>query len=385
MAPLPSTSFDVIIIGAGPVGLALSIELARAGKSTLVVDRRPHPADDVQLRSQLLVARRGDLANLAHLGVDIRDPYLVSPIATRSEADLASGRVVHGGVIAVRGTPARAENLRALAAQPPIALVPIGRLQQALLTIAERYGAIVAYGLEVTKLRRHQIEVSIACANGEHARGRLAIIATGAARSLVGALHSDVLETPRRRLIAGVFDASDKLARWVRAEIPVAGLAETTRCTLLQTSIESKAGAAMLVDPRVTAPTAEQLEESFALAARAYGLTGAPFLAPPRSFPTAVTALTRRYLAGDNRAPVAIAGDAAQTGHVFSGQTCFVNLALALRLAELLRAHTVTIALARYDAESEDGARILANASTRHFAAHPPGAWALAGVARAEA
>jgi 2-polyprenyl-6-methoxyphenol hydroxylase-like FAD-dependent oxidoreductase len=376
-----STSFDVIIVGAGPIGLAIAIELARAGRETLVVDRRPPPLDDPQLRSQLLVARRGDLANLAHLGVDIRDPWVVSPLATREEADLASGRAVRGNVLAVRGVPPRVLDLQALAAQPPVALVPIGRLQQALLTVAQAQGAHVIYGCDATKLRRHATEVSLVCANGLSVRGRMAIIATGAARSLIGSLHSDVLETPQRRLIGGVFAVDGKRARWVRVELPVAGLTQPARCTLLQTSTESQAGTAMLVEPQLVHPTAEQLQHSFAIAAHAHGLTGAPFLVQPQAFATAVTTMTRRFLAGDNRAPVVIAGDAAQTGHVFSGQTCFINLALALRLCELLRLRTVAQALVRYDAESEVGAQLLATASTRHLAMHAAGAWALAGVA----
>jgi hypothetical protein len=90
-----------------------------------------------------------------------------------------------------------------------------------------------------------------------------------------------------------------------------------------------------------------------------------------------------------------IAGDAAQTGHVFSGQTCFVNLALAMRLAEELRGArkaiadrkvndpTLARALGRYNGQSEIGSAILAQNSARHYAAHQPGGWALAGVARA--
>ena len=68
---LPAEDFDVAIIGAGPVGLALAIELARQELAVLVIDRRPPPELDPRLRPQLLVAREGDLANLDHLGVDM--------------------------------------------------------------------------------------------------------------------------------------------------------------------------------------------------------------------------------------------------------------------------------------------------------------------------
>ncbi len=89
------------------------IELARADLRVAVLDRRPPPGGD-DVRPQLLVARAGDLANLEQLGVDVRDPTLVSP--------LTDGAL----------EPAPAGDLWALVAQPRLALVPIGRLQEAL-------------------------------------------------------------------------------------------------------------------------------------------------------------------------------------------------------------------------------------------------------------
>src|SRR5262245_8530539 len=114
---LPTGNFDVAIIGAGPVGLALAIELARLELSTLVVDRRPPPAQDTHLRPQLLVARAGDLANLAHLGVDVRDPQIVTLLASRCEADLSTGRSIRGEVATLTSVPPQTANLWELAAQ----------------------------------------------------------------------------------------------------------------------------------------------------------------------------------------------------------------------------------------------------------------------------
>jgi 2-polyprenyl-6-methoxyphenol hydroxylase-like FAD-dependent oxidoreductase len=115
----------------------------------------------------------------------------------------------------------------------------------------------------------------------------------------------------------------------------------------------------------------------------------------PQIFETALSAVQARFIGLDGRAPIVVAGDAAQTGHVFSGQTAFVNIALALRLCEELvnakRAISerkvndpaIARALGHYNAQSEIGASILAHSSARHYSAHMPGAWALAGVARA--
>lgn len=387
--------FDVAIIGAGPVGLAISIELSRLGFRTLVVDRRPPLDEDARLRPQLLVAREGDLAHLAHLGLDVDNEWLVSLLATRVEHDLGSGRTVRGTVTGPRSVPPRAD-LATLASQPPLALVAIGRLQHAMIAEARRHGAIVRYGCDVTKLRRHAREVSLSCADGSVLRAGIAIVATGAARSLLDT--AAVTHSPVKQLVGALFAVGADAARWVRAELPVAGFARPSRSTLLQSSEGSGAGTGLLVETVVesdTRATPEQLHRCFDAAAAAHGLADAPFTVRPQIFSTAVTAMRRRFVGGDGRAPIVIAGDAAQTGHVFTGQTCFVNLALGLSLAELLRhARTAIVerrvnapalvhALARYQSQSEHGAALLAQTSRRHYTELPSGAWALAGVARA--
>lgn len=386
--PLSSQELDVAIIGAGPVGLALAIELSRAGFSTLVVDRRP-PLDQDTIRPQLLVARLGDLANLDSLGIDVFDETLISPLATRCEADLASGHTVRGEV-AFPELPAPSSDLLSLARQPPLALVPIGGLQQALLAQALRHGAIVRYGCDVTRLRRHARMVSLSCSDGTTVRAAIAIVATGAARSLIESARL-VGGFVTQRLIGGVFDEGSDRGRWIRVELPVPGLPEATRCTVLQTPEQS----AIIVDTRSSGTTTdEQLHHGFDAAARAHGLAGVPYRVEPQAFTTGVTEVVRRFHTG-GRAPVVIAGDAAQTGHVFSGQTCFINMALAIGLGGLLRGNRAAIverkptapklldALARYDAQSKTGASLLARASRRHIERHPAGVWALAGVARA--
>jgi 2-polyprenyl-6-methoxyphenol hydroxylase-like FAD-dependent oxidoreductase len=383
--------YDVAIIGAGPVGLAIAIELARLGLATLVVDKRPPLADDARARPQLLVARAGDLAHLAHLGVQIDDPKIVSMLATRAERDLTSGRSEIGDVRRPHRVPDPVTDLGVLSAQPPLALVPIARLQQALLDRAVQAGAHVQYSCDVTKLRRHARGVSLTCGDGSTARAAMAILATGAAHP------ADPVElaTPQR-LIAGVFAIGGDKGRWVRVEMPVPGFVRPVRCTLLQTSAESEAGTALLVDTQADGtPTDAWLRRCFDAVARTLDLAGAPMLVEPAVFATSATVATRHFVAGDGRAPIVIAGDAAQTGHVFSGQTCFVNVALALGLCDQLRAARTTIAdravhgpamlaaLEHYKTRSRHGAALLAAVSARHQTRHAPGVWALAGIARA--
>jgi 2-polyprenyl-6-methoxyphenol hydroxylase-like FAD-dependent oxidoreductase len=380
------------------VGLAIAIELARAGLDVLLVDRRPE--EDAHVRPQLLVARAGDLANLSHLGVDIYDEDIVTMLEMRVERDYASGTMVRGEV-APQGTPAPAQDLWTLASQPPLALVPIGRLQEVLRARSEELAVTMRYGCHVTRLRRHARYVSItydrsasgSCADGSTARAAIAIVATGAARSLIDTVRGFAApaQTTSARMIAALFAANADRGRWVRVELPVIGNELPSRCTFLQTRSVS----ALLVDPQLPQnASAEQIGHTFDAAARAHGVDGAPCIVKPLVFSTALTTMHTRFVGLDGRAPILVAGDAAQTGHVFSGQTCFVNIALALRLSEELRlakhalanrkTHDASIAkaLGRYNAQSEIGAAILARSSARHYAAHQGGAWALAGVAR---
>ena len=351
---------DVAIIGAGPVGLAMAIELSRRVDSVVIVDRRPPPELDT-LRPQMLVARPGDLANLKRLGVDLS---VTSILTKRCENDPVTSDLACRTLPAM-AKPARAIDLAELASQSPVALVPIGRLQQALLVIARLRRVDVIYDFDAVRLRRHARNTTINSAGGATIRAKLVVIATGAARALV---REPAMVGASQRMIAGVF-AWGVASTWTRFDVAVRGFARPALATVLQTP---STGTAVIVGTPVTTPSDEQLHSCFATAAVERALGGAPLLAPPRPFVTTVSSVARRVLANDGRAPVVIAGDAAQTGHVFTGQTCFINIALAMELCRDLgdftrdsqKAH-VKWALSRYERASDVGAAILARASTR--------------------
>ncbi len=111
-------TFDVAIVGAGPVGLAIAIELSQLGLAVVVLDRRPPLEQDTRAPPQLLVARIGDLAHLAQLGVDVRDDKLVSLLAIRTERDFASGTVVSEEIRWLSRWFDRPDQLHALARSP---------------------------------------------------------------------------------------------------------------------------------------------------------------------------------------------------------------------------------------------------------------------------
>lgn len=363
--------YDVVVVGAGPVGLAVASELARMGFDVLVLDRRPPLHDDPKRRPQLLVARRGDLAGLHHLGVDIFDDSLVCQLAEREHGRPATGWSSCVEVEPIEHVPELPRHVSRLAGQSPVALIPIGALQQALLARAQHHGAEVRYRRSVTRVLRHARAASVRLDGGAPVRAKLVVIATGAARSLVG-VEPNAATT--RQMIGGVFDVTGDYGRWLRLEVPVRGYRAPVRCTMLQTDHESGAGTALLVDaPKGVDPTTTQLQRFFVEAANECGLSGNDYLVAPQPFGTAVTSVDRRVISDDNRAPVVIVGDAAQTGHVFSGMNCFVNLSLAIELCRLLekrsgdlRPSTVRERLSSYEIQSRIGAGILHEVSQEH-------------------
>ena len=351
---------DVAIIGAGPVGLAMAIEMSRRVDSVVVVDKRPPPELDT-LRPQMLVARPGDLANLKRLGVDMS---VTSILTKRCQNDPDTGELACATLPTIT-KPKRAIDLAELAAQAPAALVPIGRLQQALLSVARLRRVEVVYDFDAVRLRRHTRNTMITSADGVTVRAKLVVIATGAARELV---REPAMIGASQRMIAGVF-AWGVNSTWTRFNVAVRGFARPALATVLQTP---STGTAVIVGTPVTSPSDEQLHSCFATAAIERALGGAPLLAAPRPFVTTVSSVARRVFAYDGHAPVVIAGDAAQTGHVFTGQTCFINIALALELCRDLGDFTrpgqkeqINWALTRYERASDVGAAILARASTR--------------------
>lgn len=368
MLPPPSpsqTAFDIAIVGAGPVGLAIAAELARSELSVIVLDKRP-PLDQDTLRPQMLVAREGDLGNLASVGVDLS---MFSRIQTMCRSQHPDDELECGG-IDLGDDSQITRDLVELASQKPAALVPIGDLQRALAKIAAIRGATIAYALEVESIRRHAHRSSLTFAFGYSLTAKLVILATGAARSLVSATP---ITRASQRMIAGVFATTNEPPTWTRFPVHVRGFARPARATVLTT--ESSGTAVLVTTPRPRISD-DELHTCFDAVCKRTDLTGESFLAPPRPFVTTVSSVHRRVLAGDRRAPIVIAGDAAQTGHVFTGQTCFMNLALGLALAKDIvrtrafvndRPSDVMPALERYEKASVLGATLLAELSNPHL------------------
>src|SRR5262249_60676804 len=85
MSSAPESTIPVLVVGAGPTGLALSVELARHGASCRIVDALPEPSP--QTKATEIHARTLELLDQAGL----------------AEAFVAGGVVIKGAGVHSRG------------------------------------------------------------------------------------------------------------------------------------------------------------------------------------------------------------------------------------------------------------------------------------------
>jgi 2-polyprenyl-6-methoxyphenol hydroxylase-like FAD-dependent oxidoreductase len=88
MAPTQSAHPDVLVVGAGPVGLVAAIDLARRGVSVRIIDKMPEPTDE----SRAVVLHARSLELLDQLGV--LDEIAATGVKTTGAQMHASGTVL---------------------------------------------------------------------------------------------------------------------------------------------------------------------------------------------------------------------------------------------------------------------------------------------------
>lgn len=140
------TDVDVIVVGAGPVGLALAAELALAGVSVRVLERRDAPdpamrAQSINVPTAEALDRRGLLPALERI---------------QRETLGASGFRFTGHLAGMSLDPGLVDwadpELAAHTAVEGARMIPQPRLEELLAGHAERLGVVVLRGIEVTSL-----------------------------------------------------------------------------------------------------------------------------------------------------------------------------------------------------------------------------------------
>ncbi len=182
--------FDVVIVGAGPVGMLLAADLALMGVAVQVLERAVEAsttikAGSINLASAEILARRGLLApaRMAHArGVGQIAKVMASAFGLGPEQpmELAGRRVIRAGHYAgilldnsklEHEDPDVASHLEALDAT----LVVQGEVERLLEEHASRLGVPVQRGVEVGEIEQTESGVGVHTAAGESYRARFVV------------------------------------------------------------------------------------------------------------------------------------------------------------------------------------------------------------------
>lgn len=155
--------FDVVIAGAGPVGLTLAIDLGRRGVKTLIVERDPTTGpwpkmDRSNSRTMEFYRRMGIADEVRALGYPADAPMDIFVVNTLSEAPLLKQHYPSVGEMRERIEKARDHS------QPlePYQLVSQNRLEPLLKSVAEKTPNVtVRYGCELTALEQDENGVTV--------------------------------------------------------------------------------------------------------------------------------------------------------------------------------------------------------------------------------
>ncbi len=171
---------QVLVAGAGPVGLAVAVDLARRGIDVDVIDK---------------VAPRGDRESRA-LGLHARTLEVADRLGVLPRV-LAAGRPIHGFSYHVRGREVVAAHVRGVdAPHPYILLLPQGIVERILLDRLRELGVAVRRPVELTGITQDGDGVHVTTSAGRaHARY---LVAADGGRSTVR--HQLGLDFPGRSL-----------------------------------------------------------------------------------------------------------------------------------------------------------------------------------------
>ncbi|QLL07624.1 FAD-dependent oxidoreductase [Mycobacterium vicinigordonae] len=179
---------DVVVVGAGPTGLTAAGDLARAGRSVIVLDRWPTVSPSS--RAFATMARTLEVLDARGLADDLL-----------AEANKASGVTIFGG--------ARIDLTHLDSPYRFVMITPQINVDRALHDYAAAQGADIRRGVEVSGIKQDADGVTVTSSDGSRWRAQYVIGADGAhstVRELVGA------DFPGKMLLSSIVLADIKLA-----------------------------------------------------------------------------------------------------------------------------------------------------------------------------
>jgi 3-(3-hydroxy-phenyl)propionate hydroxylase len=189
---------DVVIVGAGPVGLTLALALARRGIDVLVLDRDASTAEHSRAPA-IWPPTQAILHDL-----DVLDRFMTEGITLPELrlVDAASGDVLLTLPI---------EELSDLTDHPRLLIVPQSRTEHLLCEAAREAGAEIRFSTEVLNIRQEDNGVSVDCVPAPAVRARFVAGCDGASSRI-------------REAIGASFDGHTYDTRAALADVRVAGL-----------------------------------------------------------------------------------------------------------------------------------------------------------------
>lgn len=347
----------VVVAGAGPVGLAMAIELARHGVPCRILDRAAGPARE----SRAIVIQPRTLELFRSMGV--------------VDAMLEVGHRIHGASIFAEGKRILHFSYDELASPYPFALdLPQSDTERVLTRHLESLGVQVEYGVTVTALEQNDAGVTL------HAHGPDAAPAKVRAEYAAGC---DGARSTIRRALRLPFEGTDDEEHFVLADLWVAwdGADDEWYLWFHEEGLFSlfplpgglyRVIAEVNAEQAATPVTFELVQQLFTRRGPKGALLGNPaWLSPYR--------IKHRQVKEYRTGRVFLAGDAAHVQSPAGGQGMNTGIQdacnLGWKLAMVLRGHAPESLLDTYTAEREPVARsvlaLTGNLSTLATLRHP--------------
>lgn len=217
--------FDVIIAGAGPVGLTMSIELGRRGIRTLIMERDPTTApwpkmDRSNARTMEIYRRMGIVDRVRALGYPGDNPMDVFLVRTLNEPPVAS--IPFASVDQKRAEIAACSD--ASLPLEPYQLVAQNDLEPLLREVAEKetLDTVVRYGLELISFEQNEDGVTVRTRRTGGGEPPIPLSPADLVANSVGLSDADAIETFRCRYLVGC-DGGRSTVRSL-LDIPIEGI-----------------------------------------------------------------------------------------------------------------------------------------------------------------